>query len=243
MREGTEGRAKRRPRGHKVEAVILLILLADVGIAVFAWHLYQSRKSSVDSSGLDLSKAPEISQPLRLPPESLPPEPRSSMQYLIPDRRPVRGPAPSGQEPSQAGAGRGGGASGPQDAVVTKALRVYYGLKKSPRFRGSRAIAEWQKEFLSYPDLKAINDEYQKDRDPLRFLAHMARSPNFQGMALKYLSHPDLRQFLAAMAGSEEVGGAAGVFLKEPAILSSVKGLGLLGGAGAGGPDGAAKPE
>lgn len=58
---------------------------------------------------------------------------------------------------------------------------------KSPVIRG------YGKEWMSYPDLKKLNDDYFKDHDPIKFALGLAKAPNFRTMVAKYAGMPEIQ--------------------------------------------------
>ncbi|MDE2292697.1 MAG: hypothetical protein KGL53_11505, partial [Elusimicrobia bacterium] len=114
-----------------------------------------------------------------------------------------------------------------------RAVSAYYALKNSARFKDSPVVKAWTKDFLSHPDLKALNDQWRKDHDPLRFLVGMVRSPNFQAMAKTYLAQADMRAFIKDMASSPAVLSSAGTFMSDDKVKGAVTALNLLPGGGA----------
>jgi len=153
------------------QMLLLIIILVDVGLIILGWYIYQQRQARYDATGIDISKIPD---------------PRLE---IIKDKGgpglAVGAPLPAGHRPGGSPSGKGSSDTAKQ---VSRAVKFYYALKKDPRFKGNTAIQEWKTEFLSYPDLKAVNDRYAKDGDPVRFMVGMLRSPNFKSMVAKYFA-------------------------------------------------------
>jgi hypothetical protein len=57
-------------------------------------------------------------------------------------------------------------------------------------------IAQYGKDWMSYPDLKQLNDDYMRDHDAMKFLRGVARSQNFPKLVSKYASAPAIQSFV-----------------------------------------------
>ncbi|MBI3299417.1 MAG: hypothetical protein HYZ75_14715 [Elusimicrobia bacterium] len=215
--------------------LVLVILLVDVGLLIWGWHLYQRRQERLDDAGLNFNRAPEADVVKDYVPDE--PEAPSGIDRYVKKESLGGDPAPRTAPPAAGTADPKSGPAAPPAlpttlTVTEKAVSYYYQLKRNPRFKNSRAIQGWKKDFLSYPDLKALNDGWKKNRDPIRFLVGMVKSPNFRTMTGKYLSHPDLQAFVKEMAGSPSVIASAPAFLADKNIKGAVGGLNLGAAAG-----------
>lgn len=220
-------------------ALILGILLLDVGLMIWGWHLYQRKQERLDDGGLNFARAPEADPALPLPAAEPEPAPLSGIDRYVkkeavapapPAGSKAAGPAASGKSPKQAATL----AAQPREAKlkIDKAVSYFFDLKNSPRFKNSKVIQAWKKEFLSHPDLKALNDGWRKEHDPFKFLVGMVKSPNFRGMTEKYLAQADMQAFVKDMATAPAVVNSAGSFMADDSISGAVSGLKLgFGGA------------
>ncbi len=57
------------------------------------------------------------------------------------------------------------------------------------------AIRQYGRDWMSYPDLKNLNDTYMKNHDPIAFLKGLSASQNFGKLVKKYAKRPEIRQF------------------------------------------------
>lgn len=218
--------------------LILGILLLDVGLIIWGWHLYQKRQENLDDAGLSLSRAPDLTPAPDGPVAAAPREdPLSGIDRYVkqealpaplktPSAPPPKGPAAPGRPdlaPSAAGA------TPEMKRTMDKAVDAFFDLKNQPRFKNSKTVSAWKKEFLGHADLRALNDQWRKEHDPLKFMMGMVRSPNFQKMAAAYLVKPDMRDFVSAMAGSKAVKDSAGTFMTDESVATAAKAFGLLG--------------
>lgn len=221
--------------------LILAILLLDVGLLIWGWHLYQRRQESLDDAGLNFSRAPEPSAAPAVPADAGPKEdPLSGIdRYVKKEALPAvstrTAPSPAAA-PGQAPGGRpalaapSAPASPEMKRKMDRAADAYFALKNQPRFKNSKVVQEWKKDFLSHADLKALNDQWRKDKDPLKFVMGMVRSPNFHKMAAEHLVKKDMRDFISEMAGNKAVKESASTFMTDESVATAAKAFGLMGG-------------
>jgi hypothetical protein len=135
--------ASRRPKSLAGPTLLLIVLLADAGLIVLGWHLRQQRLSELSLPGLNLA-----STPVPVPAPSPGP---SAARSARPAPAVISGPPGSViQErisPSPAASGRPG--SGAPLSWMAPAVRAFDALRKSERFRDSKVMLEWQRDFLA----------------------------------------------------------------------------------------------
>lgn len=191
--------ADRRGKGGAllVAAVIGVSLVGVVG-----WYLLQNRggdKQNLDMSGFDLASAPASTRPLIPAPQAAPePAPASSLGMLKADAgmRVVDSNASGESGNARAAAGRQ--AEQEKSAKTLGELcrkhekRVHaYFLAKT---RAHPSVRQYGRDWMSYPDLKKLNDDYFRDRDPVKFMKGLARSENFGKLVKKYSTDPAIRE-------------------------------------------------
>ncbi|MBI5244947.1 MAG: hypothetical protein HY922_14870 [Elusimicrobia bacterium] len=209
--------------------LLMVVILADIGLLVVGWHIRQQRKAEYSLSGLNLAA---------------PPRPRT---YVPPVSSPAQAPAApaAAPEPSPSGAlssvvlekvDKNTAAARPEPSAkqgektwLKKAEDLYYQMKKSRRFKNSKALRNWKKEFLSHPDLAAIDARYQRDRDAGRYIKEMVRSPSFRGMLGKYLVSPDMQAFIKELAMKPAVMAAGPGVLEDKTVMDTVMALKIPG--------------
>lgn len=98
-----------------------------------------------------------------------------------------------------------------------RALAIAY-TKRHP------SIASYGRDWMSYPDLKKLNDDYMRERDPIKFMRGLARSENFPVLVKKYAADPAVHSFVidAVKQAPAGLASAAAGYLPED---GSVKGL------------------
>ncbi len=57
------------------------------------------------------------------------------------------------------------------------------------------AIAQYGRDWMGYPDLKKLNDDYMRDHDPVAFLRGLSKSDNFGKLVAKYARDPSVQAF------------------------------------------------
>lgn len=230
---------------------VVIVLLMDIGIFAGAWVLYQKKRQNYDSSGLVLAQEPPAqAEPAQEPP----PEPRrgtapkagretvsAELFSVVPEKRPAA--VQEKGAPAAPAARLAAPAPEPaRRAKKTEAENFYFGLLRAERFRKSKVIQSWKYEFLSYPDLRAINHQYHKEGDPFKFLAGVARSENFQRMLGKYINAPDVQNFIMTMAGSPKVMTSASDYMADGDVSATLRKIGMAAVTPAPG-TGASKPR
>lgn len=220
--------------------LIIGILLVDVGLLIFGWHLYQRRQENLDDAGLNFSRAPDPTvEPVAPAVPVVKEDPISGIdRYVKKEALPAAPPptpkvgSPATTPETKPGLAAAAPPSSPEmKKKMEKAVDAFFDLKNQPRFKNSKVVQAWKKDFLGYPDLKALNDEWRKEHDPLKFMMGMVRSPNFQKMAASYLVKDDMRSFIKEMAGSKAVKESASTFMTDQSVATAVKAFGLIGSA------------
>ncbi|MFA6091994.1 MAG: hypothetical protein WCU88_05170 [Elusimicrobiota bacterium] len=197
---------ERSPRSIAGPILLLIILLVDVGLVIVAWHMRRQRQMDYGNFGLDLSSPPNPAPALNAAPTAAAALPQPEEPAIIPGTL-------SSVVPEDLGPGPRGAAASPASAAgLGQAKSVFDKVKNEPRFRNSKILREWKRDFLAYPDLAGINSRYQKDRNIAAFLKSMVRSGNFRRMFRKYIGTPDMQAFLKTLAF-------------KPPILSAAKSL------------------
>jgi hypothetical protein len=241
----------RRPKSVAGQIFLLVVIFVDIGLLIWGWHIYQRRQAEkLDGSGFDLSRTPEKEKnPYAAMPDPIPVEDlEASMRLIIKESRDLpalgqgRGGAPPVQTESPGAKKKTRSAPRPPRTDSARSMRdvsaaerrkvkrakgFYYALKRDARFRNSKVLTDWKKEFLSHSDLRKINAEYQKDRDAIKFMVKMVGSSNFRGMFGKYMLKEEMRGFVKEMAGSAVVKAAADTFLADANMGALAKHLGF----------------
>lgn len=119
--------------------------------------------------------------------------------------------------------------------LMKKAENYFFSMKHSKRFKDSKALKDFNRDFLANPELKGINDRYYKEhRNAVRFVVETVKSPGFRSVVKKHVANADVSAFVHAMMGSGSVMLAAKTVSKEfnlkPYLdAMPIPGLGTLG--------------
>ncbi len=232
-------------RESKSAAIIVAAAVGVSAVGVAGWHLLQNRgedKDRLDVSGFDLAAAPTSSRPaVPLPSLSEPAEPASSLGMLKADA----GIRIVGANSSGDNSGSGSGASDASPAQKRKeaALSFQEAAKKHEKrvhayflaaTRRHPSIRQYGRDWMSYPDLKKLNDDYFKDRDPVRFMYGLSKSENFGKLVKKYATDPAIRAVVidAAKQAPSDIMAAGMDYLQNDRVVKDLvgnvaKGMGL----------------
>lgn len=199
------------PRTGRFGGIFVAVVVGGSAVAVLGWYLMTNRGggAALDSSGFDLSAAPESPRPApaAAPAAPEPAQPQSSLGMLKADAG-VSVVSPGG---TQAPAG-GGAAARPADKKqaaalsFTEAARKHEGDVRNFAMKMTNKyplIRQYGKDWMSYPDLKKLNDDYQRNHDPIAFMVGLSRAPNFGTMMKKYAGAPEMRE--AVVQGMKSV--------------------------------------
>lgn len=85
-------------------------------------------------------------------------------------------------------------------------------------------IGQYGKEWMSYPDLKKLNDDYMRDHDPGKYLRGLAASKNFGAMVKKYAPQGPVQGFVKEALKVAPPGAmdAAMSFLNEDKVIKQM---------------------
>lgn len=218
------------PKHQTSRAGVIFVMIAVGGsaIGVGGWHLLSNRGAGLDTTGFDMSSTPDPAQAPRrpsLPASPLPAEePQTSLGMVKGDAGlRVAGP---GAAPSKASGAPGAAAtpSSPKEAAVQAFKEAALKNEKivAAFIRRMQAkhpsIAQYGKEWAASPELRALRDQYWKDKDPLKFAAGMTNSKDFGRLLKKFAGDPGIRDTL--MTGIKEappglLGAVGGVFQND----------------------------
>ncbi|MDD5627570.1 MAG: hypothetical protein PHU21_00780 [Elusimicrobia bacterium] len=184
--------------GGRAAAVLTSLAIAGSAVGVMVWQLSQKEKPVAGQFGLD-----SVAQRQAAPAGPWQPAAPQSGLYLVepgdfpqpaaPAAVPGK-PAAAPADPPPAPAAPGSAASAFTEAVrrsedKARDLAIAY-TERHP------AILQYGRDWMSYPDLKKLNDDYMLGHDPVKFLRGAAGSRNFRELAGKYARDPAVRAFV-----------------------------------------------
>ena len=212
------------PRRSSQGAAILAVLaVAGSAVGVMLYQLSQKEKPRTDIAGFDLAKTQE-SRPAADSGNPLPgaaaPD-RTMLQSGDMKMRFGEGGSPTAQATAQAAA---------QKATdsFTEACRKSEGKAQAlaqAYTKRHRSIAQYGRDWMNYPDLKKLNDDYMRDHDPVAFLRGTARSKNFAQLMVKYARDPALQSLVKegiAQAPGEVTSSAMSLVKEDNSIKTVV---------------------
>jgi hypothetical protein len=213
----------------------LVVLGSFVG--VIGWYLATNREggAKIDVSGFDLN---QVEGAKRAPvaaisrPESAP----SSLNMLKGEKGMRFVDSNTTAPPSNSTPDSSSNASPAQKAEAAhlgfqEAARKHEAAVRSFGERMTRkypVIRAYGKDWMSHPDLKKLNDDYVRDKDPIAFLRGLAKSPNLGPMVRKYASSPEIREFIVdgmRQAPGELTSSALDVLQNDRTIKDVVAGV------------------
>ena len=177
---------------------LLLLAVGGSAIGVVGWHLLSNRNPGIDTAGFDMSTTPDR-----------PSFPGSATSAVEPEFQTSLGMVKGGAGISVAGSGSStprpsgsaGAASPKEDAALTfKDAASKYENLVSRFVRRMEAkhpsITRYGRDWAASPELRALRDQYWKDKDPIKFAYGITRSNDFGKLVNKYGRDPGIRDAL-----------------------------------------------
>ncbi len=212
------------PHESRLGGILVALLIVGSAAGVLGWYTLTNRKGpALDFSGLDLnSVAPEKRAPIASA-NGASYQPASGIMIKSdPGLRVVDGNASS----PAASRNSAPAASDPK-ADFRDVARRNESTVRDFAVRMTRkypSVRQYGKDWMSYPDLRKLNDDYMRDHDPAAFMAGLARSKNFGVLVRKYATDPGIRAFVidGVQQAPGELLGAAGDALKSDAVVKNL---------------------
>ena len=198
------------PRTGRSGGIFVAVLVAGSAVAVGGWYLLTNRGgAAIDGSGFDLSAAPAHRPAAVASASPLPQAPVSSLGMMKADEN-VSFSGPAGPAPAPGAAAKPAGG-----APATKTEEAHMGFIEAAR-RHEADVQRWAmkmtnkyavvrqygKDWMSYPDLRKLNDDYARNHDPIAFMVGLSHAPNLGTMMKKYAGIPEMRDVV--MNGMKE---------------------------------------
>jgi hypothetical protein len=199
--------------------VLAVLAVAGSAVGVLIYQLSQKDKPLADTAGFDISKTQES----RLAPGSAPAPPGSAA--------PIDRTMFQAEDLGKMRFGAGGNAAKAADQKApdsfTEACRKVEGKVRALAIAYTKrhpSIARYGRDWMSYPDLKKLNDDYMRDHDPVAFLRGTARSQNFARLLAKYAPDPAVQSFVkdGIVQAPGELTSSAISLLKEDNAIKTV---------------------
>lgn len=230
---------------HKTSRLGVIFVVLAVGgsaIGVAGWHLMSNRSAGLDTSGFDMSTAPDAAEskappsfPAGAPSAAAPAAPNSLGMVKGGEGVTIVGAGTSGtSKPAPAKAGQAGATANPSDPRQAAALSFKEAAIKNHRTvdafvrrmeKKHPSLTRYGKDWAASPELRALRDQYWKDKDPLKFAYGLAKSKDFSALVRKYGGDPAIRDVL--ITGIKEAppsltGAVGGLFQNDGAVKGLV---------------------
>lgn len=190
-----------KPPRSKLSLLLLILAIGGSAIGVYIYQTIQAnRKTQLDASGFDVAQTTD--KPAALSATTGAPSQDQSNMMTVQTGLPGMHFSRSGNT-SSAGPAEDQGKKAADD--FTQLCRANEAKVRSFAIawtRKSVVLQAYGKEWMSYPDLKKLNDDYMRDHDPVSFLRGLAQSDNFATMAKRYAGQPDIQH--AAQEGMKQ---------------------------------------
>ncbi|MBI4376989.1 MAG: hypothetical protein HY549_11130 [Elusimicrobia bacterium] len=178
--------------------VVAAVALGASALGAIAYLRHQeSRKPAPirHLDGFDIAQVSPYAAPAPSRPGATPEAPSSGLNMVKPAQPGMR----FGTQP--------GSTSRPGrrdlEGDITEKIRREEGRVRSLAMKYTKkypVIMRYGRDWMSYPDLAALDKQYQRDRDPVKFMKGVARSPNFHKLLAKYAREPAIQAFVMDLA-------------------------------------------
>lgn len=230
MRNMSEEITTQRRTGKSGGIVTGVIVLGSF-VAVVGWYLTTNRTGmAVDTSGFDLSSAPKSQTPAPTYSGPASAEPASSLTMLRGDAG-VRIVSPG----TNAAAPGAKPAADTPEAKKENAHASFKDMARKHEMEVRRFAAkmvkkyplleQYRKDWMAHPDLKKLNDDYARDKDPVAFLNGLMKAPSLGPMIKQYAGKREIISFVTEgmrEAPGELTSSAADVLSTDGAIKNLV---------------------
>ncbi|MEK7388592.1 MAG: hypothetical protein AAB036_02720 [Elusimicrobiota bacterium] len=207
------------PRTSRLGALLVALALGGSAVAVLGWHLLSNREASrLYSSGFDIAATPETGRRLGSGAAAVA-APASGLGMLKSEpglRVAVPGQGPSAPAAATAATAKTNASLSLKEAAIkNERLVTAYSRRMEARYP---SITQFGKDWVAAPDLRALRDQYWRDRDPLKFVYGAAKSENFGRLLKKYSRDPGVHAYIIEgfkQAPADFLGAAGQVFQND----------------------------
>lgn len=218
------------PRTGKWGVVITGGVVGVSFLGVIGWYLVINHKgASLDTSGFDMSAVTPSAAPTPRFSAPNPAQPADSLGMLRSDAgvRIMDSNSTGNSGSSSSSGSKAADKKADAHMSFTEAARKYeatvrrFGERMSAKYP---VLRRYGKEWMKHPDLKKLNDDFQRDKDPIKFMMGLSKSPSFPAMFKKYAAEPAMREFV--MQGFKEsppeLTSAAGDVLQNDRVVKDL---------------------
>ena len=160
---------------------------ASAGGAFWYYERFSTPKSAVvDKSGFDIA---EVARPV----EKSAASPASPSQSGLGMIAAVPGLQFGQKQPAPAANAAANPASLANLVRATEAKIAALAMDYTRRYP---VIRQYGRDWMGYPDLRKLNNDYMRDHDPFAFIKGLGSSPNFGNLVRKYAKEKPIRDFV-----------------------------------------------
>ncbi|MBI3552186.1 MAG: hypothetical protein HY077_06685 [Elusimicrobia bacterium] len=176
-------------------ALLVVLAIGGSAVGVFIYQLLQgNRKSSLDASGFDIAQTTDNTPRPTSTPVA---QPQSSLGVISTGLSGIhfgRTAGPGGTPAQQAEDAASKAAETFSQLCVRNEAKVRSFAEKYTK--QSPTLQKYGREWMSYPDLKKLNDDYMRNHDPIAFLRGLTQSANFPKLVKKYAGDSSMQGFV-----------------------------------------------
>ena len=189
--------SEEHPHSSRFGLILMLVAIGGSAIAVFGWHFLSNRNAGLDTSGFDMSATIDTRRPMAVAPVTAAPAAQSSL--MVKSEAGMSALNPGASTPAATkDAGSANAKADPaltlKDALIQneQAARAYI-LRMQAQYP---SIGQYGRDWMANPELRALRDQYWKDKDPIKFAYGVAKSDGFGPLVKKYARDPGIRAVL-----------------------------------------------
>jgi hypothetical protein len=182
------------PREGRLGYIIIAVVFAGSLAGALGWYYMTNRHGiELNTGGFDVAQVTPTQRPVYQN-SSPAAQPREGMMVARDSSMSFGDAATRSGATGAAGAVPSGGAHDYKaDAKKYEGQVRDYAIRMTNKYP---SVRQYGKDWMSYPDLKRLNDEYMRNHDPMAFMNGVAHSSNFQQLIKKYAADPGIRAFL-----------------------------------------------
>jgi hypothetical protein len=180
--------------------IFVAVVVAGSAVGVIGWYLLTNRSGpAIDSTGFDMSTAPQAPKPHFLASSSAPDQPVSSLSMMKADAgvRIADGNAPASK--TAPAAAKSADKKEESHASFTEAARKHeadvraFSMKMEKKFP---VLRQYARDWMSHPDLRDLTNGYARNHDPVAFIMGLTKAPSLGTMVKQYAGNPAITGYV-----------------------------------------------
>jgi hypothetical protein len=181
-------------RGGRLGGILVAVVIGGSLVGALGWYMVVNRHGiELDTHGFDVAQVTPEQRPTAVPGPGAAAHPQEGM-LIKSDRGMSFGDAPGRNANSASHSAAAEGARDyREDAKRYEGTVRDYAVKMTRKYA---SVRQYGKDWMSYPDLRKLNDDYMRTHDPMAFMMGLSRSKNFGSLIRKYAADPGIRSFL-----------------------------------------------